>query len=143
MDGEALGSRHPRRWAYHIPLCTWGGVGAVPQHGTSKSHLLLHGAAPVTILCWQGPCCCVLAPFLLPQVLVGAVTPRAVGQAGKQIPNPLSNPWAMGITLQDAQNVGGIGMGGNGEASRCSPHELPSAQEATGAPWRHPSPTVT
>lgn len=63
VGGEALGCRHPGRWAHHIPVCSWG-VGAVPQHGIAESHLLFHGAASITILCWQGP-------FLPPQVLVG------------------------------------------------------------------------
>lgn len=52
-----------------------GGGEAIPQYGIAECHLLLHGAVLVTILCWQGPCLWVPAPFLFPQVPVGAETP--------------------------------------------------------------------
>lgn len=56
-----------------------GGVGAVPQYGIVESHLLLPGAAPITILCWQDLCSWVPVLFLFPQVPVGAVTSLGCG----------------------------------------------------------------
>lgn len=44
---------------------------------------------------------------------------------GEQILNPLSNPWDMGITLQDTQNVGGIGMSGLEKPSDAAPMSCP------------------
>lgn len=119
------------------------GVGAVPQHGIAESHLLLHGAAPITILCWQDPCSCVPAPFLLPQVLVGAATPLGCGTGWGKDPKSLEQPLGYGHHTSGCSEYGKDRDGRDGEASRCSPHDLPSAQGATGVPWGHSSPTVT
>lgn len=105
------------------------------------SHICCSMGQPLEPSCaGRAPALVSQPPSCSPKCLCRLQPLWTVGQAGEQIPNPLSNPWAMGITLQDAQNVGRIEMGGMENPPDAASMSCPQPRELQESPGDTPVP---